>query len=586
MIVGEFTEIIGNNRNIKYYKDKGYDIKIGDKILIRTVDLSNGSTFKVNVRCDKCFIEKKVDWSSYYKYTKGLTEEYNCISCCSEKRKETNNIRYGGNSPNCDPKIAKKMIETNIERYGNGSSLHGSRQEIIEEIFVKKYGNKSPSTCDFIKDKTKKTNIERYGGTSPLSSSEILNKVKKTNMERYGFDNVSKSPDIISKIKNIFDEKYGTWYTKTDEMKNKSRETCLSKYGSNNYKESEFFINDVIQNRLKNYNLDIVSYKKGFFMIKCQNCGKEYEIRTDLLYKRNKENRDICTICNKIGMKFSSSYEDKICDILKEYDIKFERNNNKIISPHHIDIYVPSLNLAIEFNGMYWHSDIFKDKKYHLNKYLKCGYLNINLIQIWEDDWINKMDIVKSIILNKIGKNINKIFARKCDIRLVSSQDSKEFLDKNHLQGNVRSSINIGLFYENTLVSLMTFGKRKINNTEQYELLRFCNILNTSVVGGASKIFKYFDKNYNFDLIVSYSDNSISDGDIYLKLGFVNNTKSTINYYWCDNKKRYHRFNFNKKRLVKMGFDRNKTEVEIMRERGYNRIFGAGNKRWEFRKTR
>ena len=582
MILDEVVEIIGNSKNIEHYKSLGYNIQHGIRLEVRVSDLSHGSTFEVNVKCDECFNTKKISWSSYYKYTKKLTEKYFCIKCCGEKRKATNNIRYGGNSSMCDPNIAKKASDTNIKKYGNKSSLHGNRQEIIEDIFVKKYGFKNPSICESIKNKIRNTNIEKYGGPSPLSNNDILSKLKNTNIEKYGYDNVFKSPDIINKIKYSFEEKYGMWYTQTDDMKHKSKITCLKRYGYDNYKHSDLYIKDIINNRLERYDLDIISYKERFFTINCPICKSQYNIETDLLYNRYKNGKIVCTICNELGSKYSSSYEDEICEILDKYDISYQRNTNKIIHPYQLDIYIPNLKFAIEVNGIYWHNEIFKDKNYHLRKYNNCIDINICLIQIWEDDWNHKKEIVKSIILNKIGKNKNKIYARKCLIKEVNNIEKKEFLNNNHLQGDVRSSINLGLYYEEKLVSLMTFGSRKINAKEQYELIRFCNVLNTTVIGSASKLFNFFINNYKYETIISYSDNSISNGEIYKFLGFINNTNSTINYYWSNNKYKYHRFNFNKKRLIKQGFDKNKTEVEIMHERGFYRIFGSGNKKWIF----
>jgi hypothetical protein len=129
----------------------------------------------------------------------------------------------------------------------------------------------------------------------------------------------------------------------------------------------------------------------------------------------------------------------------------------------------------------------------------------------------------------------------------------------------------------------MTFGKRRINAKQTFELIRFCNLKNTIVIGAASKLFTYFLKNFNIEQIVSYSDNNISDGQIYEKLNFVN-TNESLNYYWCDGKKRFHRFTFNKKRLVSKGHDSSKSGAEIMKELGYYRVFGSGIKTWVYTK--
>jgi hypothetical protein len=161
----------------------------------------------------------------------------------------------------------------------------------------------------------------------------------------------------------------------------------------------------------------------------------------------------------------------------------------------------------------------------------------------------------------------------------------RDFLEKNHLQGFVGSSIKLGLFFENELVSIMTFGglRKSLgqkNTKGSFELLRFCNKINHNVVGGASKLLKYFIKNYSPCNIISYSDFSRSDGNLYKKLGFELSHLSEPNYYYIINGVRNHRFNFRKDKLVKEGFDKNKTEVQIMKERKIMRIFDCGMEKW------
>jgi hypothetical protein len=187
------------------------------------------------------------------------------------------------------------------------------------------------------------------------------------------------------------------------------------------------------------------------------------------------------------------------------------------------------------------------------------------------------------MILNKLGKTENKIYARKCDIRYdINIKDIKNFLEKNHIQGYVGSSVKIGLFYNNELVSLMTFGNRriamgkKITSNREYELLRFCNKINTNVVGGASKLFKSFIKNYNPKEITTYADRSISQGQLYINLGFYFLKKTQPNYYYIVDGIRKYRFNYRKDKLIKDGYESNKSEHEIMLERKIYRIYDSG----------
>jgi hypothetical protein len=284
------------------------------------------------------------------------------------------------------------------------------------------------------------------------------------------------------------------------------------------------------------------------------------------------------TGCPKCGLKYDKS-EGEVKDFIESIGLTYIENTKKIISPLELDIYISSHNIAIEFDGLYWHSEIHKPSNYHLNKTELCDKQGIKLIHIFEDEWRDKQDIVKSRLMNILGLTSYKIYGRKTQIREVSSKDSMCFLNNNHIQGNVNSSIKLGLYYNDELVSLMTFGKGRIvmgGDSNQYELLRFCNKLNTSVIGGADKLLKYFIKTYNPIEIISYADRRWSQGDLYDKLGFINTHNSRPNYHYIINNKRKHRFSFRKSILVKQGYNKDLTEHQIMLERKIYRIYDCG----------
>jgi hypothetical protein len=183
--------------------------------------------------------------------------------------------------------------------------------------------------------------------------------------------------------------------------------------------------------------------------------------------------------------------------------------------------------------------------------------------------------------MNILGLTTNKIYGRKTEIREVSSKKSKEFLDANHIQGNVNSKIKLGLYYKDELVSIMTIGKRPMINNYEYELLRFCNKLNTNVIGGADKLLKNFIKTYEPKQIISYADRRWSQGNLYEKLGFNFKNNSIISFSYIINKKRVNRLNLQKHILVKQGFDSNKTAKQIMLDRKIYRIYDCGSKSYE-----
>lgn len=256
-----------------------------------------------------------------------------------------------------------------------------------------------------------------------------------------------------------------------------------------------------------------------------------------------------------------------------------------ILGGKELDVYIPSHNIAIEYNGLYWHSEEFRDNKHHYEKTEMCENKGIHLIHIYEDDWINKRDIVESRIMNLLNNNKRKIYSRKCKIKIVSFKDSKLFLEENHIQGNCPSSYRIGLYLGDELVSLMTFGgNRKVLGSssvdDEYELLRFCNKLNTTVVGSASKLFKHFIKEKTPKKVLSYADRNWSNtnkGTMYDVLGFKLVDMTKPNYHYIVEGKRVHRFNYRKDVLVREGYDPKKSEREIMKEREIYRIYDSGN---------
>jgi hypothetical protein len=160
------------------------------------------------------------------------------------------------------------------------------------------------------------------------------------------------------------------------------------------------------------------------------------------------------------------------------------------------------------------------------------------------------------MILNRINLTELKIYARKCQIKVIDDNNIvRNFLEENHIQGLVGSKVKLGLYFNNELVSLMTLGnlrKSLGHNSKEnhWELLRFCNKLNTYVIGVGSKLFNFFLKNYKVDEVISYSKNDYSTGKLYQNLNFKLSGTTTPNYYWVINVRRVNRFNFRKDKLV------------------------------------
>ncbi len=521
MILSEYVFIClkFNSNIIKYYVDKGYIFNKNDEFRIKVEDLHKNSSIKVDVKCDICESEKKL---TYSKYIKNVSNGgfYSCSQKCSiEKKKKTFLENYGVENPSQSNIIKDKKKKTFLERYG------------VENIMF----------LEETKDKIKKTNLEKYGVENIIFLEETKDKIKKTNLERYGNICTWKSLKLKEKSDNRKMERYGTLYPmQTEEIKEKTKKTNLERYGVSTPLKKESSINIIKTKRINkctdyyknlfynNNEYDFLYYKKRNFKFIHTICGNTFSISHSRYTYRFDSKIPLCTICHPISEN-KSIKEKELITFIKSFDLEVKENDKTVLNPKHLDIYIPEYNLAIEFNGLYWHSEKFKDKNYHLDKSIRCLEKGIDLLHIWEDEWVFKQDIVKSIISNRLNKN-EKIYARKCVVKSVDKLVVKDFLESNHIDGYVKSNINIGLYYNNELVCLMCL-KKKDNN---FEIVRTCTKLNYSVVGGISKLFNYFKKNYRFNQITTSTDFRLFNGNVYEKLGFVKQKLSKPKFYWCD----------------------------------------------------
>ena len=326
------------------------------------------------------------------------------------------------------------------------------------------------------------------------------------------------------------------------------------------------------------------------YEVVCETCGFHFKARAV-------EGAAICRKCYPMNesSKIQTELREFLIQSIGEESV-FE-NNREVIFPFEIDLYILSKRIGFEINGNYYRSEISgrKNKKYHITKTQKANEKNVKLIQIFEDEWILKKDIVKSRIKNILGIEQQKIFARNCIIKEVSFLEAKEFNVKNHIQGHCVDKIRLGLYYKSVLVSLMTFGKERkalgISDIKEgvYELLRFSSKINYTILGGFNKILYFFVKNYQPKKIKTYADCRWSgmkpENTIYGKTGFVFLKFTQPSYFYVhtsDYMKRMHRFSLNKQVLIKkFNGDKNKKEFEIAVENGYDRIWDCGAMHFE-----
>lgn len=468
--------------------------------------------------------------------------------------------------------IPKATIYNNIKRYDfkrrsvkesvNNKRIQNKRNKTIYE----KYGVQNISQSENIKQIKQKKSIEKYGVANVRSAPEVKKKILQTIKKNYGINNRSEFRKVMQKKSDI------------TRVYNKQKEIIenLKKYPDLEFRE---------YNAANNFCLNTIK-------LYCKRCNKEIKIQKQLFDKRIVSDVFPCTNC--VSLKGGRSQAEKqLCEFLTELGINFTTNVRNLIHPKEVDIFVPDFKIAIEYNGMYWHSDKHEriNPLYHKEKTELCERQGIQLIQIWENDWLYKKNIVKSRLKNIFHKNVKKIHGRKCCVSFVSSKECRDFFDNNHLQGFVGAKYYVALKFQNEIIACASFGSlRKCLGSESkdnsYELIRLCNKINTVVIGSANKMFTFFIKQVKPIFILSYAKREWSttiNKTVYDVMGFKFEGTTKPNYMYYKNDVVFHRFNFRKNVLVEQGFDANKTEKQIMEERGFLKIHDVGNLKYVWR---
>lgn len=278
----------------------------------------------------------------------------------------------------------------------------------------------------------------------------------------------------------------------------------------------------------------------------------------------------------------SSREENEVAEFISSLGLEVKRSV-PVLDGKHIDIFIPNLNIGIEYNGLYWHSEKGFTKASLLDKLLCAEKKGIRLIHIFSDEWNTKKDIVKSRLRNILGVHESSVFARKCSIVNLAFKQASVFLEETHIQGSGGStSINLGLELEGSIIAVMTFGKprfEKIENT--YELVRFSS--KGRVIGGFSKLLKSFVKNYNPGRIISYADRRWSVGEVYIRNGFSQSSISLPGYFWSKGSKRLNRLHFQKHKLKDLLpiFSEEKSETENCIANGFFKVYDCGQLKFE-----
>lgn len=475
----------------------------------------------------------------------------------NEQSKQTKKDRYGDENYNNQ----SKMRETKKSVYGDeGYNNRPAANQTSMDRYGEIHAMKKP---EFI-EKSKITLMKNFGVDSPIKNEEIKSKIVKTNKDRYGFNTPSKNSEVRGRIRQHYVDN---------------------------------FLNTKIHDKINSSSVEIVGGWNGIsrggvylsYEFKCKDCGGSF------MSTLANNMAPICRTCYPIYK--NNSIQIELAKFLSDNGIVFFENVKNTIKPYELDFFIPSLNFAIEINGNYYHSEIAggKGSEYHIGKTRLCNEKGIRLIHVFEDEWICKKEIVKSMIISRLSATKNKVFARSCNVVKINHTQRDEFLNENHIQGsNTSDSIQYALVKSDSIICVMSFCKPRVSLGQKnkgdgvFELSRFCSKKDFLVVGGFTRLLKKFIEEYRPSKIITYADCRYSGIDpentVYLKNGFVFTGLSKPNYWYMkknDYMKRYHRFSFRKSELLKVLNKPELTEFELASEIGMDRIWDCGNLKFE-----
>jgi len=493
--------------------------------------------------CPVCKINK-------VKYYSGVGNYYaaTCSTKCSASRKERE----------------IKRIKTCLERYGTEVP---SQSEIIkrktEASNIEKYGVKYPAVLENVKKAIKETTRMRYGVDSPLQREVLKNKIIDSTRKRYGVDCAFQSKELKAKI----------------------RETCIKKYGFESASKSEIVKKNVRESNIKKYGVEnprmLQISEKSLRCLK----SKEWMVENHLVMRKSMADiayeLDVspCTVkrylvrheIKRLRICNSSIFETQLFEFVKLLCPDAIRNAIKIISGNkELDVYVPSKNVAIEFDGLFWHSfggeGKIEDKNKHLLKTVECCDRGIQLFHVFENEWLDeaRRDIWKSIISSRLGFN-EKIDAPECEAVNIDVNDTNNFLNEHHLHGKYEPGFNVGLVHDGELISLMVFNE--LNNRE-WELVRSCNKKFIDVVG-TDLMMRYFINEHDPLSIIFRADRRYCNQNKNIEMRFVGSSDPDCFYFKFGNP------------YFQRGLE---FEADSMFANGYRRIWDCGNMVFEWKK--
>lgn len=444
--------------------------------------------------------------------------------------------KYGVEHPLQSDAIKNKIMESNRQKFGTDWVL--SNQEVrtkIEKTNLDKYGSASPLGSKDVQEKSKKTCLEKYGVAYANQSEQVKDKIKESLMERFGVDNAMKCPEIANKVSEYRREHRG-------EILENIRQSLMDKYGVDNVMKMPEFVDKIAETMIKRYGvksaMQVPEFREKYINTMLERYGVEWGFNTDTAIEQSR---------NRISRP-NREFAKKLNDIGLETEFEFR------IGKYSYDIHISDTDILIEIDPTYTHNLIGNHwgegiaSGYHLEKTLWAREHGYRVVHVFDyDDWDKVLDMLR-------GKK--SIYARKCKLYKLTTDVANEFLDKYHLQGKCRGQLLcLGLYYNNQLVEVMTFGKSRYDKKHDVELLRLCSHPDYRVIGGASKMFKFATEYIGLNNIISYCDCSKFSGGVYTGIGMKKIRTTPPQEVWCDGM--------------------NKITANLLRQQGFDRLFGT-----------
>jgi hypothetical protein len=427
----------------------------------------------------------------------------------------------------------------------------------------------------------------KESGSHPRKGSSVSEDTRLkigASVTQYAQENPDKVKARAAKAKQTLIDNGYDFGARMRGKKHKQSSIELIKVGSKetNRKKSEQSLNKMYD-MISRCNLTLLSNHNNNLTLQCDKCDNQFKM-TRQYFTDSKWRTDVCPTCRPESVKSQAEIGllDYVRTLLPHTIIL--SGDRQTISPLELDIYIPSLNVAIEYCGLYWHSELQgKHRMYHQYKMVNCAEKGIRLITIFEDEWIHRQDLVKHRLAVMLGTHARKVPARACTIKQIDTSTARSFCEQNHIQGRGSASVAAGLYLKDELVQVITFTKPNISKGGKsqegvWELNRMCSLPGCIVQGGANRLFSWFVKNHNPTQVITYCDLRWNTGDVYAHMGFELQHRGFPNYWYfkMPELKRLHRFGLRKTEHD----DPNLTEWENRQLQGYDRIWDCGHSKW------